>query len=143
MPRFLSLFMILLLALRGLAGDAMAMGIAPAAQPVAAVAVAAISAEAHHSSTHMDHSDMHGEHTAASPAAHAICGQDASSGSASDCAQHEGHCTACGICHSALAAPQCLGLLAPKPAPLSFANGKAVFASAAPAQLSKPPISEV
>lgn len=140
MRRFLSLFMVLLLALRGLAGDAMAMeqNTAPAqhmghaqsqshAQSLDEMATVA---------QHLHH-DMGSPHETA-PNTAATCSVDAAS---SDCHQHEGHCTACGICHSTLATPELLSPHAKAPRAVLLAHGTARFASAAPFQLVKPPIS--
>ena len=140
MRRFLSLFMVLLLALRGLAGDAMAMEqntVPPHlmgheqsqshAQPLDEMASMA---------QHLHH-DMVSHHEAA-PNTATTCSADAAS---SDCHQHEGHCTACGICHSTLATPELLSPHATAPRAVLLAHGTARFASAAPIQLVKPPIS--
>ncbi len=59
----------------------------------------------------------------------------------SDCHQHEGHCTACGICHSTLANPELLTLHSNLPLAAQPAHGAVRFASAAPSELVKPPIS--
>ena len=140
MRRFLSLFMVLLLALRGLAGDAMAME----QNTVPPHPMGHEQSQSH--AQHLDemasmaqhlHHDM-GSHHEAAPTSAATCSADAAS---SDCHQHEGHCTACGICHSTLATPELLSPHAKAPRAVLLAHGTARFASAAPFQLVKPPIS--
>lgn len=157
MRRFLSLFMVFLLALRGLAGDAMAME--------------QNANQAHHmgheqTQRHtqsldqlaaMDHSLHHGHaapmadggppghhdrssHQSSAAGATTACSADAAN---SDCHQHEGHCTACGICHSTLATPELQSPQASTPRGLMRVHGAVRFASAAPFQLVKPPISEL
>lgn len=122
MRRFLALFMILLLAARGLLGDAMAMGLADAAS---SHPVAAMTAHAGHDGMTMVQTE----------AAHCNMAADQDQ----DTASHT--CDACGICHSALANPAALMQqgLAP-PAGLNTAAATR-FASAALAQATKPPIS--
>jgi hypothetical protein len=141
MRRFLALFMVLLLAARGLLGDAMAVGLtaphgAPRTEP--AVAVAALAADVHAShDRHAGHS-QHEDAQTNQAAGHFNADADSSQ----DCASHSGHsCSACGICHSALANP---ALPAPPglvPAAGLNATAHTRFASAAPAQVAKPPIS--
>lgn len=153
MRRFFSLFMVLLLALRGLAGDAMAMeqntdqahhmGHALVQTP-SLDEVAAMAAAVHHAHASLaadarahEHHDMGPSHKAA-PVGAVACSANAAD---SDCHQHEGHCTACGICHSTLANPELLTLHSSLPLAAQPAHGAARFASAAPADLVKPPIS--
>ena len=151
MRRFFSLFMILLLALRGLAGDAMAMeqntnqahhmGHA-LVQTQSLDEVAAMAAAVHHAHASLatdaqPHHDMAASHKAG-PAGAVSCSAKVAD---SDCHQHEGHCTACGICHSTLANPELLTLHSSLPLAAQPAHGAARFASAAPAELVKPPIS--
>lgn len=175
MRRFLSLFLVFLLALRGLAGDAMAMGLTPLPVVIAASAAQetlktlekqdhatrhasqhasqanhalmdhtaheadARAAEAGHHHPDMAHSQAaHAEHSA--DHAHSMCSAQAESG-ASDCHQHEGHCTLCGICHSTFATPQWLGLPACRAEQQPLAAFAQNFVSATAAQLIKPPIS--
>ena len=145
MRRVLSLFIMLLLALRGLAGDAMAIESPAAHDPVHAIA--AVTAVA----THMSH-DMHDthdksgdEHAHHQPAAHAAtdmsqCG----SANASDCDAHEhSHCTTCGLCHTAMGQADHLVLAGPGPAPSQPSLEADRFISVAAASLIKPPISGV
>lgn len=151
MRRFFSLFMVLLLALRGLAGDAMAMeqntdqshhmGHA-LVQTQSLDEVAAMTAAVHHAHPSLatdaqPHHDMAASHKAG-PAGAVSCSAKVAD---SDCHQHEGHCTACGICHSTLANPELLMLHSSLPLAAQPAHGAARFASAAPADLVKPPIS--
>ena len=151
MRRFLSLFLVLLLALRGLAGDAMAMeqntdqshhmGHA-LVQTQSLDEVAAMAAAVHHAHASLatdaqPHHDMAASHKAG-PAGAVSCSAKVAD---SDCHQHEGHCTACGICHSTLANPELLTLHSSLPLAAQPAHGAARFASAAPADLVKPPIS--
>ena len=115
MRRVLSLCLVLLLALRGLLGDAMAMGV----MPVPAVPVQAQQAQ-----------EPHGHHAA-----------DATASTQDGHADHSAGCSACGICHSAFSAVHgalprlALGESARPP------HGSAQFASAQAAQATKPPIS--
>lgn len=126
MRRALSFFLVTLLLLRGLLGDAMAMGMTPGIAPVAQAA-----APAHAAMEHGGHG-AHADHIAP---AHCTPSPDCS-----DHADHTG-CTACGICHSAVSP---LTAFAPPPAPSSGTLrpfGGARFASALAAQAIKPPIS--
>ena len=144
MRRVLSLFIMLLLALRGLAGDAMAIESPAAHDPVHAIAAATAVA------THMSH-DMHDkigdEHAHHQPADHAAtdmsqCG----SAHASDCDAHEhehSHCTTCGLCHTAMGQVDHLILAGPGPAPSQPSLEADRFISVAAASLIKPPISGV
>ena len=153
MRRFLSLFMMLLLALRGLAGDVMAME-SPAAHSPAHM-VAAVTQQM----AGMDHPMAHGSHTGMkmgmnmdmSHAEHAAMtmqhGPDHGSASlqcsatdASDCGSHGGHCTTCGLCHTALGQPQWALFNTPIPATIQPRHGADRFASIAPIALIKPPI---
>ncbi|MEX8194262.1 hypothetical protein [Comamonas guangdongensis] len=152
MRRFLSLFMVVLLALRGLAGDAMAMELS--GQPLhaghaqvharALDEMVAMAHSLHHAPADpltdarpSGHHDM-GPHHGAVPNTAAVCSADAGN---SDCHQHEGHCTACGICHSTLANPQFTALSPGEMRAELSIHGTERFASAAPAELVKPPIS--
>ena len=151
MRRVLSLFIMLLLALRGLAGDAMAIESPAAHDPVHAIAAATTAV-----ATHMSHDmhDMHDTHDKSSdehahhqPAAHATtdlsqCG----SANASDCNAHEhehSHCTTCGLCHTAMGQADHLVLAGPGPAPSQPSLEADRFISVAAASLIKPPISGV
>lgn len=134
----LSLLLMLMLALRGLMGDAMAMGMVAPVMPAAMAE--------HHASSMADHTDMAPDHVMAA-SSHCDTGQqagqhsDPSDHSQHDPAQHGSSCSACGICHSAVDLFNGAGFAA-LPAPsLARASGSAPFASALLAQASKPPIS--
>ena len=165
----LSFFLVVLLALRGLAGDAMAMGTLPA--------MGASTAAVHHSMPGMDHGDAalapaaaHAAHHAGDAAApptpahhhsastadpgsaslHATlkladrcaAASDSASPTASSCDHsHGAPCAACVVCHSAVS-PVSLRLAANDNPPHALpVGGPARFASAQPLQASKPPIS--
>lgn len=141
MHRLLSIVMVLLLVLRGLLGDAMAMGAAPApAMPVP---------EAHHhapaqatqairDSAGTDHAMHHGHGSDQAQQATA-CAQDGTSACGSH--EHGSNCTLCGICHSAMYTP-CLVHASPALAGAGLRpQGHARFASAARLPAIKPPIS--
>ncbi|RGE45459.1 hypothetical protein DZC30_09405 [Comamonas testosteroni] len=151
MRRFLSLFMMLLLALRGLAGDVMAMESPAAHSP--AHRVAAVTQQM----AGMDHSMAHGlpvnmdmshaEHAAMTmrhgpdhSADHASASVQCGAADASDCGSHDGHCTTCGLCHTALGQPQWALFNTPVPATIQPRHGTDRFASIAPIALIKPPI---
>ena len=156
MRRILSIFMVMLLALRGLAGEAMdkPSGHSPAHAMAASVAMAAHemvldtdSEHAHHGLNPGAEHDMgqaaHAAHTAAG--AHgandsnsAMCSHEA--GPASDCGQHEAHCSSCGLCHTAMGQPRLAALPSFLPTAAQPRHQAAHFASAAPAQVVKPPI---
>ena len=124
MPRVLSLFLVLLLLVRGLVGDAMAVGVAA---PFALAGATSVHAPA----------PGHGCPDAQPvPATEGHCGAQGDHG-----AQGTGHCVACGICHSAFSVPRGVpGSQSPRgsaPRP----EGSARFASAEPAPAFKPPIS--
>ena len=153
MHRVLSLFIMLLLALRGLAGDAMAIESPAAHDPVHAIAAATAVA------THMSH-DMHDtydksgdEHAHHQPAAHAATDlSQCDSAHSSDCNAHEqehehehehSHCTTCGLCHTAMGQADHLVLASPGPAPSQPSLEADRFISVAAASLIKPPISGV
>lgn len=128
----LSLLLMLMLALRGLMGDAMAMGLVA---PVIPAAVAE-----HHASSMADHADMDTDHVMAS-SSHGGSGSQVSDHSQHDPAQHGASCSACGICHSAVDLFNGAGFAALAAPSLARASGSAPFASALLAQASKPPIS--
>ena len=137
MRRFLSLFMMLLLALRGLAGDAMAIESPTAHAPAYAVA-AAVSAATH--SAHAMDSDQHAHHGADQASAQAAhCG----AADTDDCSAHDKHCTTCGLCHTAMGQAQSAVFAGPVPASRKAPYGADRFASVAPAAQIKPPISAV
>lgn len=147
MRRFLSLFMMMLLALRGLAGDVMAMESPAAHSPAAMVA----STAAMHMSHEMADSDSHAHHEHADHSNHAVVeapqcsaasGNDTSG--ASGCGSHDGnHCTTCGLCHSAMGQSSIAIFAGSAPASSQAPHGADRFASIAPAAQIKPPISAV
>ncbi|MBP6599495.1 MAG: hypothetical protein KA216_08640 [Giesbergeria sp.] len=127
MRRSLSLFIVMLLVLRGLLGDVMAMGVAPVALSVAPL-------------QHHMHMPIALEHGSASAAAAAACpSQEAVS--ADDCGHASSPtCTACGICHSTLFFPELLAqALSPQLRAL-YPLGSTRFVSAFTALDIKPPI---
>lgn len=131
----LSLLLILMLALRGLMGDAMAMGMVAPVMPAAMAE--------HHASSLADHADMGTSHTSAD-SSHCSTGDDPAchgDHGKHDPAQHGASCSACGICHSAVDLFNDAGFAALAPALLARASGSAPFASALLTQASKPPIS--
>lgn len=157
MHRFLSLFMMLLLALRGLAGDVMAMESPAAHSPAHMVAaVTQQMADMDHSMAHGMHTGLkigmnmdmsHAEHAAMTmrhgpdhSADHASASVQCSAADASDCGSHGGHCTTCGLCHTALGQPQWALFNTPAPATIQPRHGADRFASIAPVALIKPPI---
>src|SRR5256885_10416286 len=135
MRRPLSIVLVLLLVLRGLLGDAMAMGAAPvmsALAPAAASAPALDPASAlhHHAPEiareaaleitqspdspeqhHAAHAADHGPDHASNPEPSAGCAPQASGHPGGSCGEHEHgpSCTLCGICHSALFTPGQIG----------------------------------
>ena len=142
MRRVLSLFIMLLLALRGLAGDAMAIESPAAHDPVHAIAVAtAMTAHMSHDMAHMD-----GDHSAHHPSADhggtdmAQC--DSADAGACDSHEHS-HCTTCGLCHTTMGQADHLVLAGPGPAPSQPSLEADRFISVAAASLIKPPISDV
>lgn len=140
MRRGLHIFLVLLLALRGLLGDAMAMGIAPTQPHASTEAHGAVHALMDHGTAHEAQATVHdhgsGLHGAVAPDA---CAPDTP---CADCGQGHGPgCAACGICHSALfhpglpVVPQAQAPATPRP------HRGARFASAPAALAIKPPIS--
>jgi len=148
MRRSLSLFLVVLLVLRGLLGDAMAMG----NLPMAAAHSASAGQHAHAAGAHHSPDGMAAAHGAPTMAAHhtATHGTPAALNLADICNAgaatpgcghgHEGPCTDCGVCHSAMFAVY-LSLSLGEPSPGTLAIASSVrFASALPAQATKPPI---
>ena len=146
MRRSLSLALVLLLLLRGLLGNAMAMGAAPMVIPAFQASPTASQLHHHtpllleladgaHHAEHAAHATQHAVHEAscASP-------PDSHSGS---CAEHEHGpgCTLCGICHSALSTPGQLPQGGLSPASALRPQDSERFASATKLQAIKPPIS--
>ncbi len=163
MRRPLSIVLVLLLVLRGLLGDAMAMGAAPvmSALALAAASVPALdpasalhhhapeiareitqspdSPEQHHAAHAADHGPDHASHAEHS----AGCAPQASGHPGGGCGEHEHgpSCTLCGICHSALFTPGQIGSDGAAPSAALRPQGSTRFASAAKLQAIKPPIS--
>ena len=137
MRRSLSFMLVLLLVLRGLLGDAMAMGVVPVAMPTAPVQHhAAVAVQPDAASQHHDHA-LAVEQGFASASACAV--HDAG---ATDCGHGTEHtCSACGICHSALFPSAALAQHASLAPFALHPNGHTPFASAAAALAIKPPIS--
>lgn len=137
MRRCLSLFMVLLLALRGLLGDAMAMQMVPAMPSTLSAshttghsehAALAVSLRSNHGMTDATH-DSSAMHCATAPSADHCSHSDSST-----------HCSTCAMCH----AVWCLHSMAAAPPALPtgmLPNPRAAaFASAALRSLIKPPI---
>ncbi len=144
MRRSFSFVLVMLLVLRGLLGDAMAMGVAPVALPTAPLhQQAAMAAEQGVVSHHQGHA---GTHSADAATTAAIATTSACTAEGAADSPHCGHesgptCSACGICHSALFAMSALlQPLALQPVALQSV-GHTPFASAAAALAIKPPIS--
>ncbi len=137
MHRFFSLFIVLLLVLRGLLGDAMAMG-DMVAVPSPAFAAALLDHGA-------DHGADQGESHHASPQQHAHAspaGEGCAEQASSACEHaHGASCAACGICHSAVSPTASLARAAEAAAGIRPAGLSARFVSALPLQAVKPPIS--
>lgn len=122
MRRALALVLIMLLVLRGLLGDAMAMEVAPVTPAPELVQLAS-------AGSHEGH------------------GAPASQATAHDCCNASGDqqpahqaCSACGACHSVLGIAAWMGAGADMPCAAPRPPHKAPFASAAVAQDTKPPI---
>ncbi|MGF6213361.1 hypothetical protein [Comamonas sp. 4034] len=138
----LSLLLVLTMVLRGLLGDAMAMGIvAPVAQTGAHAAHAArsITPAEQHESHHGD-AALVGQQTLEAAAAHCTAAEPAH---CSDSAAHGANCSACGICHSAVGLPAIAVQASVPSAPQQLADAATRFASTLPASIIKPPISVV
>lgn len=149
MRRVLPLLMILLLTLRGLLGDAMAMGNLPDVVPHMSSAGTAQPHAAPHAGqkTPADsHSgDMHDMGSSLHAAADMPPGTEhctSTTPSAPGCAgsHHSTPCAACGICHSVLSSPAAVSPPHALPAHATPVSGQARFASAALLQAIKPPI---
>ena len=147
MRPILSCLLILTLVLRGLLGDAMAMGIVAPAMPAHTSTATDAHQHSHAVSLHehamaMDAAMQHGtqHYMAATHAMPSHCAP-ADTAHCGDSAAHGAGCSACGICHSAVG----LVDLAALPAlDLTAQHGAAIashFASALPALVAKPPIS--
>lgn len=133
MRRLFSLFIVLLLVLRGLLGDAMAMG------EMVAVPSPSLAAALH------EHGADQGESHHASPDQHAhgsSPGEDCTAQDSSACEHAHGlSCAACGICHSAVSPTASLARTAEAAAGIRPAGLSPRFVSALPLQAVKPPIS--
>ena len=146
MRRLFSLFIVLLLVLRGLLGDAMAMG------EMVAVPSPSFAAALHDHGAdqgpglHTAQTDpaAHGA-TAADPLQHAHGsppGEGCAAQDSSACEHAHGmSCAACGICHSAVSPTASLARAAEAAAGIRPAGLSPRFASALPLQAVKPPIS--
>ena len=123
MRRLLSLALVMLLVLRGLLGDAMAMGLVPATAAPQTM-----------NTMHAAGDQDHGAH------AHQAMEQHCCDAAGDSHAAHPGGCGTCGICHSAL------GVAAWAAAPAATSRHSlqpprsTPFASAPAAQAIKPPI---
>ncbi|HRL98676.1 MAG TPA: hypothetical protein PLE22_04445 [Acidovorax sp.] len=152
MRRGLSLLLMVVLVLRGLAGTAMAAGTLPPLQPLDAAHTHLQSPQAHHqdispSATalsghpHASEQSGHGHdgvHDHAATATAATC--DSTPASCAAHPQHSGACSACEICHSAmLDVPATLIPSHRPPGPLRALTA-AQFDSAPAALAIKPPI---
>ena len=142
----LSILLVLTLVLRGLLGDAMAMGIVtPVAQTGAAHTThnsVPVGLHESHQANSAAPSDASPADLQVHPAATAHC-SDAEPAHCSDSAAHGPNCSACGICHSAVGLPA-IAVLAPVPsAPQRLAEAATRFASTLPASIIKPPISVI
>lgn len=143
MRRPLSIVLVLLLVLRGLLGDAMAMGAAPVmGVPAPAVASASDSALHHHAPEIAQSPGSHERHPAHAEHS-ADCSSQAGGLAGGSCGEHEHgpSCTLCGICHSALFTPGQIGSDGAAPSAALRPQGSVRFASAAKLQAIKPPIS--
>ena len=160
MRRALSVFLVLMLVLRGLLGDAMAMGLMAGEHGIPASQHAAYGGSATHGMHASEAQTVagdpaHSAHADPVPAAHHTAkpadvvsspghcaSADAQHGATSDCdsSQHA-HCAACGICHSPLGTWASLGLPHAAPAQVAPMGSLPAFASAVLAQVAKPPIS--
>ena len=123
MRRLLSLALVMLLVLRGLLGDAMAMGLVPAT-------AAPQTMHTMHAAGDQDH----GAH------AHQAMEQHCCDAAGDSHAPHPGGCGACGICHSALALATWMAPPETAPGHTHHPAQGARFASALAAQAIKPPI---
>ena len=129
MRRALSFALVMLLVLRGLLGDAMAMGMGMA--PVLPAPEMAQLMQAADGSGHGTHD---GTHASAAMAQH-CCDPLSDSHPA-----HQAGCSACGVCHSALGVPAWVAAPAAGPGHALQPPRNARFASALAAQAIKPPI---
>lgn len=143
MRRIFPLFIVLLLVLRGLLGDAMAMGeMMPSPSFAAALHEHGADQGPSHHTTQAD-SAAHGAMAADPQHAHASppgAGCAAQGDSACEHA-HGASCAACGICHSAVSPTASLARAVEAAAGIRPAGLSPRFASALPLQAVKPPIS--
>ncbi|WP_353236060.1 hypothetical protein [Diaphorobacter ruginosibacter] len=142
MRRIFSMALVFMLVLRGLLGDAMAMGIMPAAalEPAEHAVMRHMEHPAH-ADPAMLHEQRHEAVADMPSSAHCMDG----SSSARDCGGGKHHaatpCSACDICNSSLHLPARWELPAPQAPQSPHAEHSERFASALPAQVAKPPIS--
>lgn len=154
--------LVMLLVLRGLLGDAMAMSVVPVAASTVAhagdgCAAAHVSHAGHrsetgperHSGGHVGHGGHSDEGASEHDATHANavadiaeCLTDSTVSASSGCGDAHGTgCSTCGICHSALFTPDLCAPTAQSQPTALLPRGDAHFDSAAAAPVHKPPIS--
>ena len=150
MRTWLSFLLVITLVLRGLLGNAMAMGVVAPVMPASHTAHSQPSVPEHgtpavsnHLTAHPNHSGNDSEHSLhqavqltaghCTPSSAHDCGADSAHGS--------GACSACGICHSSAGLPSLMAAPLPAPCAQHIAAFAARFVSTAPAALVKPPIS--
>ncbi len=140
MRRIFPLFIVLLLVLRGLLGDAMAMG---EMVPSASFGAALHEHGADQGPSHHTVPAAHGAMAADPPHAHASsAGEGCAAQDSSACEHAHGvSCAACGICHSAVSPTASLARAFEAAARIRPAGLSPRFASALPLQAVKPPIS--
>lgn len=135
MRRLSSLLIVLLLVLRGLLGDAMAMGSLPALLGQDAGHAMAQAAPAGHKGA-APHASPE-QHAHGNPPGERCAAQDSSA-----CEHaHGASCAACGICHSAVSPTASLSHAGEEAGGVRPAGLSPRFASALPLQAVKPPIS--
>ena len=137
MRRSLSFVLVMLLVLRGLLGDAMAMGLVPASLPTAPLHHQTAMAAEGGAGNHQQHPMGIDERATVTAAFEPACAADEA-----DCAQASGDaCSACGVCHSAMFTSAALALQLTHQSFALRPVGHTPFASAAAALAIKPPIS--
>ena len=130
MRRIVSVLLVVLLVLRGLLGDAMAMGM-----PMGMATMPTHSAAAHAASP-ADAPAQDGAHTAPD-AGHCATTPAADTG---DCGSGHTPCAACAICHTPMHPPVNVGLGSPDAGLAAPAQARIDFVSAALTLAVKPPI---
>lgn len=142
MRRFLPLFMMLLLTLRGLLGDAMAMGSLPNVLPpqpaTTTVALDMPAHAAHHATLAADNGNPLHDTGTGHGSAHCTATTDSAPGCGGN--HHSAPCAACGICHSVLSTPVVLAPPSGLQGHAQPASGQSRFVSATLVQAIKPPI---